>query len=80
MAITLPHDDRFRACPGFDHVQAVRVAGNRVPVVAATACLVPFLLDPAAALGRHPPWRMKLLCLALVAALLLVSSSALCTL
>ena len=26
------------------------------PVVAATACLVPFLLDPAAALGRPTPW------------------------
>ena len=28
---------------------------DRTPVVAATACLVPFLLDPAAALGRPPP-------------------------
>ena len=28
----------------------------------------PFLLGPAAALRRHPPWRMKLLCLALVEA------------
>ena len=29
---------------------------DRTPVVAATACLVPFLLDPAAALGRPTPW------------------------
>ena len=28
---------------------------DRTPVVAATACLVPFPLDPAAALGRSPP-------------------------
>lgn len=27
-----------------------------VPVVTATACLVPFLHDPAAALARHHPW------------------------
>ena len=40
-------------------------------IVAAPACLVPFLLNPAAGLGRHPPWHAKLQCLALVAAFLL---------
>ena len=51
---------------------------DHTPVVAATACLVPFLLDPAAALGRPPPWRMKLQCVSLVAAFLLGVSSAVC--
>ena len=35
---------------------------SRIPVVAATACVVPFLLDPAAVLGRMSPWHMKLRC------------------
>ena len=50
-------------------------------VVAATACVVPFLLDPAVALGRVFPWHMKLQCfgLGLVAAFLLGVSSAVCT-
>ena len=52
---------------------------SRIPVVAATACVVPFLLDPAAALGRMSPWHMKLQCLDLVAAFLLGVSSAVCT-
>ena len=52
---------------------------SRVPVVAATACVVPFLLDPAAALGRMSPWHMKLQCLDLVAASLLGVLSAVCT-
>ena len=50
-------DDLVRACTESDHAQAVLLAmfpSDRSPVVAATACLVPFLLDPAAALGRHP--------------------------
>ena len=34
------------------------------------ACLILFLLDPAAALGRHPPGHMKPQCFGLVAALL----------
>ena len=51
---------------------------RRVPVVAATACVVPFLLDPAAALGRMSPWHMKLQCLDLVAAFVLGVSSAVC--
>ena len=51
----------------------------RIPVVAATACLVPFLLDPAAALGRMSPWHMKLQWLGPVAAFLLGVSSAVCT-
>ena len=52
---------------------------NPVPVVAATACVVPLLLDPAAALGRMSPWHMKLQYLNLVAAFLLGVSSAVCT-
>ena len=52
---------------------------DRTPAVAATACIVPFLLDPADALGHHPPWCMKFQCLALVAAFLLGVSSAACT-
>ena len=50
-----------------------------IPVVAATACVVPFLLDPAAALGRMSPRNMKWQCLDLVAAFLLGVSSAVCT-
>ena len=67
---------------GSDHASAVLLEtfpSDHVPVVAATVCLVPFLLDPAAALGRPPPWRIKLQCLALVAAFLLGVSSAACT-
>ena len=52
---------------------------SRIPVVAATACVVPFLLDPAAALSRMSPWHMKMQCLDLVAAFLLSVSSAVCT-
>ena len=43
---------------------------DRPPVVVSTTWLVPFLLDPAAALARHPPLRMKLQCLSLVATFL----------
>ena len=32
---------------------------DRIPPVAVTACIIPFLLDPAAALGRHPPLCMR---------------------
>ena len=81
-AINLFRDDLFRACSGTDHARAVLLAtfpSDRTPAVAATACLVPFLHDPAAALGRHPLWRMKLQCLALVAVFLLGVSSAVCT-
>ena len=52
---------------------------SRVLGVAATACVVSFLLDPAAALGRMSPWHMKLQCLDLVAAFLIGVSSAVCT-
>ena len=52
---------------------------SRIPVVAATACVVPFLLDPAAALCRISPWHMRLQCLNLVAAFLPGVSSAVCT-
>ena len=69
-------------CSGSDHAEAVLLAAfptSRIPVVAATACVVPFLLDPAAALGRMLPWHMKLQCLGLVAAFLVGVSSAVCT-
>ena len=33
---------------------------SHISVVAATACVIPFLLDPVAALGRMSPWHMKL--------------------
>ena len=52
---------------------------SRIPVVAATACVVPFLLHPAAALGRLSPRNMKWQCLDLVAAFLLRVLSAVCT-
>ena len=58
LAVKLLRDDFFRACFGSDHASAVLLAAfpsDHTPVVAATACLVPFLLDPAAALGRPPP-------------------------
>ena len=58
LAVTLLRDDHFKACFGSDHASAVLLAAfpsDRTPVVAATACLVPFLLDPADALG--PPTR-----------------------
>ena len=75
----LLRDDLFKACFGSDHASAVLLAAfpsNRTPVVAATACLVTFLFDTAAALGRPPPWRMKLQCVSLAAAFLLSVSSA----
>ena len=69
-------------CSGSDHAEVVLLAAfptSRIPVDAATACVVPFLLKPAAALGRMSPWHMKLQCLDLVAAFLLGVSSAVCT-
>ena len=66
VALTLLRDDLFRVCSGSDHAEVVLLAAfptSRVPVVAATACVVPFPLDPAAALGRMSPWHMKLQCL-----------------
>ena len=82
VALALLRDDLFRVCSGSDHAEAVLLAAfptSRIPVVAATACVVPFLLDPAAALGCVSPWHMKLRCLDLVAALLLGVSTAVCT-
>ena len=82
MALALLRDDLFRVCSGSDHAEAVLLAAfpaGPVPVVAATACVVPFLLDPAAALGRMSLWHMKLRCLDLVAAFLLGVSAAVCT-
>ena len=78
VALTLLRDDLFRVCSGSDHAEAVLLATfptSRAP----TACVVPFLLDPAAALGRMSPWHMKLQRLDLVAAFLLGVSSAVCT-
>ena len=69
-------------CSGSDHAEAVLLEAfptSRIPVVAATACVVPFLLDPAAALGRMSPWHMRLRCFDLVAAFLLGVSTAVCT-
>ena len=74
--------DLFRVCSGSDNAKAVLLSAfptSRIPVVAATACVVPFLLDPAATLGRTSPWHMKLRCLDLVAAFLLGVSTTVCT-
>ena len=82
VALTFLRDDLFWVCPGWDHAEAVLLAAlptSRIPVVAATACVAPFLLDPAAALGRMSPWHMKLQCLDLVAAILVGVSSVVCT-
>ena len=67
---------------GSDHAEAVLLAAfptSHIPVVAATACVVPFLLDPGAALGRRSSWHTKLQCLDLIAAFLPGVSSAVCT-
>ena len=82
LALALLQDDIFPVCSGTDHAEAVLLASflsSHTPVVAATACVVPFLPDPAAALSRVPPWPMKLQCLDLVAAFLLSLLSAVCT-
>ena len=82
VALTLLRDDLLRVCSGSDHAEAVLLAAfltSLIPVVAATACVVPFLLDPAAALGPVSPWHVKLRCLDLVAAFLLGVASAGCT-
>ena len=58
VALAFLGDDLFRVCSGSDHEEAVLLAAfptSRIPVVAATACVVPFLIDPAAALGRMSP-------------------------
>ena len=52
---------------------------SHIPAVAATACVVPLLLEPAAALGRMSPWNVKLQCLDLAAPFLLGVASAVCT-
>ena len=80
--LALLRDHLFRVCSGSDHAEAVLLAAfptSRIPVVAATACVVPILLDPAADLDRVSSWHMKLQCLDLVAAFLPGMSSAVCT-
>ena len=82
VALTLLRDDLVRVCSGSDHAEAVLLSAlptSLTPVVAATACVIPILLDPAAALGRMSPWNMKWQCLDLVAAFLLGVSSSVCT-
>ena len=82
MEIFLLCDYLFQACSGSEHAEAVLLASfpsGHVPVVAATPRLVPILLDPAAAMGRHPPWHVKLQCSDVVTAFLLVKSSMTCT-
>ena len=70
MAWTVGTDSDWDLCGGHS---------DRVSVMAAPACDSPFLVDLAAALGRQAPWRMKLQCLALVAAPLHGVSSVVCT-
>ena len=75
-------DEEFRVCSGSDHAEAVLLAAfptSRIPGVAATACVVPFLLDAADPLGRMSALHTNLQCLDLVAAFLLGVSSAVCT-
>ena len=82
IALVIDRDDLFRVCSGSDHTEAVLLApfsSGRIAIAAATAYGVPFLLHPVAALGCMSPWNMKLQCLDLVAAFLLVVSSAVCT-
>lgn len=58
MAVTILWGDLFRECARYAPAEPLLLAASssdRVPVVAATDCLVPFLLQPAAALGRRPP-------------------------
>ena len=68
LAATLLRAVILRPCSGLDPARAVLLATfppDRTPAVAATACIVPFLLEPAAAPGRQPPQRMKVQRLAL---------------
>ena len=63
VALTLLLDDLLRVCSESDHADAVLLAASptgSIPGVAATACVVPFLHDPAAALGRVSPWHVML--------------------
>ena len=56
-------DDLFRVCAGTVHAAAVLLAAfpsSHVPTVAAKACLAAFLLDPAAALGRHSAYEVAM--------------------
>ena len=71
-------------CSGSDNAAALLLyiaafPSSYIPDFAATACVVPFLLEPAAALGRIFPWHMKLQCLDLDAAFQRGVSSSVCT-
>lgn len=79
MTLSLLWDYLFRARSRSVHAKAF--PSDCIPIVAATAFLkvVPFLLDPATAPGRNPPWHVTLKCLALVAAFLLGVLSVVCT-
>ena len=84
MAVILLRDERFLVGSAPDHAETLFppvFPARHVPVVAHTACVVPFLFDPAAALlvGRNCLRLMKLQCLDLLAAILLGVSSAMCT-
>lgn len=81
MAIAHRRDDLFRACAGSNQAEVewhAAFPSNRILIVAVTVCLVPFFLNPAAARGRRPHWRMKFQCVAADAVFLLGVSSALC--
>ena len=57
IAIALLQDDTFGANAGSAPAEALlppTFPYARIPVITATACLVPFLPDPAATFGRHP--------------------------
>ena len=61
VAMTLVRDDFFRFCSGSVHANFFKAVfltaftSHRVPGVAAMACIVPFLLNPAAVVGRVTP-------------------------
>ena len=64
-------DDLFSTGAGSAPAEAVLLAAfpyANVPVLAATACLGPFDLDPATILGRQPPGHILLQCFGLAAA------------
>ena len=82
LAVGVLRKDIAVACAGCtqaEHVLQAAFPNDCISVDVASACLVPFLLDPAGALGRHPPSAVKHHCLRLVAAFLLGVSCVVCT-